>query len=87
MKELFKGDSTILNFTWKSIQFDPEIPLDLLFSIYNHFGVKNISQAVSRIEVSTPENVTLENLTPGKGIMGMGLYTIIIAYLAKHSFK
>jgi len=87
LKELFNGGSTRLNFTSQSIPSDPEIPLDLFFLIYNHLGVKNISQVVSRIEVSAPENMILEKLTLGKEILGMGLYTIIIAYLVKTSLK
>ena len=33
------------------------------------------------------ENMSLQKLSLGKGIWGMGLYKIIITYLAKPSFK
>jgi hypothetical protein len=86
LKELFKGSARI-NFTWQPNPFIPEIPLDLLFSIYNHIGVKNLSQAVSRNEISAPENMPLEKLAQGEGVLGMRLYKILVAYLAKPSFK
>ena len=40
---------------------------------------------VSIIKLSVPENMHLEKLDLVEGVLGMGLYKIIIAYLTKPS--
>jgi sacsin len=85
LKELFKGRSPMVNFTWHPNPTDPEIPLDLLFSIYNRLGIRNISQAVIKTEICMQQRMSLQK--SGEGMFGMGLYRICVAYLAKPSFK
>lgn len=87
LKELFKGRSSMVNFTWHPNPSDPQIPLDSLFSIYNHLGVRNISQAVTKTEISMQQRIPWQKLKPGEGILGMGFYRVCVAYLAKPSFN
>lgn len=77
----------MVNFTWHPDPSETQIPLDSLFSIYNDLGVRNISRAVKKTEISMPQMMSLQKLQPGEGILGMVLYKMLIAYLAKPSFK
>lgn len=87
LKDLFQGGSSLVNFTWHPDPSETQIPLDSLFSIYNDLGVRNISRAVKKTEISMPQMMSLKKLPPREGILGMGLYKMLIAYLAKPSFK
>lgn len=73
LKELFKGRSPMVNFSWHPNPSDPQIPLDSLFSIYNHLGVRNISQALTKTEISMQQRISWQKLKFGEGILGMAL--------------
>eukprot|EP01018_Ginkgo_biloba_P017680 Gb_37162 [translate_table: standard] len=87
LRELFKRASIRPKFAWHPDPSDPEIPLDLLFSIFNRLGVRNISESVEKLEVSVPNDLSLRKLRAGVGMFGVGLYKIALAYLAQPSFR
>ena len=60
-------------FAWHPNPSDPEIPLDTLFSIYIHLGAQNISQATVKTDISVPNNISLQKIPTGKGMVKIGL--------------
>jgi hypothetical protein len=87
LKELFMGASARPKFAWHPNPSDPKIPLDSLFSIYIHLGAQNISQATQKVDISCSNNISLRKIPAGEGMVRIGLYRIILAYLAHPSFK
>eukprot|EP01018_Ginkgo_biloba_P010003 Gb_15824 [translate_table: standard] len=74
-------------FTWSPNTCVPDIHVDLLNTIYNHLGVQNLSQSVQKFEMPIPDSIYLWKLNFGEGLVGIGLYRLILGYLAKPSFK
>lgn len=87
LKELFMRASASPKFAWHPNPSDPEIPLDSLFSTYIHLGAQNISQATEKADISVSSNISLRKIPAGKGMVKVGLYRIILSYLARPSFK
>ena len=50
----------------------PNIPLDSLFPIYIHLGAKIISQATKKVDIYVSNNIGLENILAGKGMVKIG---------------
>jgi len=70
------GSSASPKFAWHPNPSDPRIPLDSLLSIYIHFGARNISQETQKVDIS------LQKISAGKGMVGVRLSRVILAYLA-----
>ncbi|KAH9328704.1 hypothetical protein KI387_000812, partial [Taxus chinensis] len=87
LKELFQIESSRTKFAWYPNPSDPQIQLDLLFSIYNSLGARNISQGVEKNEVSVSKDNVLHKLRLGKRLFKKGLYRIVLGYLAHHTHK
>ncbi|GLJ45857.1 hypothetical protein SUGI_0965460 [Cryptomeria japonica] len=84
---LFKGTCARNIFAWHPNPSNNEIPVQSLFSLYNSLGVKNMSEAVTKNEISISSDTSLLKLQSGEGIFGYGLYSIVLSYLAYPSFN
>ena len=66
------GASTSPNFAWNPNPSDPKIPLDSLFPIYIHLGANIISQATENVDIYVLNNIGLQNITVGTGMVIIG---------------
>ena len=69
LKYFFMGAFASPKFAWNPNPSDPKIPLDSLFPMYIHIGAKIISQAIEKVDIYVSNNIGLQKILAGKGMV------------------
>ncbi|XVF49549.1 hypothetical protein PTKIN_Ptkin04bG0021600 [Pterospermum kingtungense] len=87
LKDLFVQSSSRPLFVWYPQPSLPSLPRSMLFELYTKLGVRMISEAVQKKELSLTNGSELKQVNVGDVMIGKELVRLILGFLAGSSMK
>ncbi|XP_038709038.1 uncharacterized protein LOC120003946 [Tripterygium wilfordii] len=82
LKDLFQDNSPQPIFVWYPQPSLPSLPRTKLFEVYRKIGVRTLSEAVQKEELSLVNDIILKPVNPADTLIKRGLIKVILGFLA-----
>ncbi|XP_068665867.1 uncharacterized protein [Aristolochia californica] len=85
LKDLFEKEIANPMFVWQPKSTVPSLSRSKLYEIYSSIGVRNISEAVQKVESSISDGTEFKIVNPAVFLRQKGLFRIILSFLSDSS--